>query len=87
MENVPEGQEAHRPRGQRIGLVALILMLLAIVTLAAIGHPWVAGVVATGLAAVVAIFVPGQHRAESTSLSANDELTGAPTELPDAESR
>ncbi|MFC0107850.1 hypothetical protein [Kibdelosporangium aridum] len=69
-----------------MGLVALILMLLTIVTLAAIGQPWVAGVVATGLAAVVAIFVTGQHRTEPTSPSANDELAGAPTELPEAES-
>lgn len=48
-------------RGQLLGFGALVLMLIAIVTLAAIGQPWVAGTVATaGLAVVVAIFVTGQ---------------------------
>jgi hypothetical protein len=38
-------------------------MLAAIVTLAAVGQPWVAGVVATsGLAVIVAIFVTGQYQ-------------------------
>ena len=50
-------------RGQILGLGALALMLITIVTLAAIGQSWVAGSVATaGLAVVVAIFVTGQYQ-------------------------
>jgi hypothetical protein len=50
-------------RGQVLGFGALVLMLATIVTLAAIGQPWVAGIVATtGLAAIVAIFVTGQYQ-------------------------
>ena len=49
-------------RGQS-GIGALTLMLITIVTLAAIGQSWVAGTVATtGLAVVVAIFVTGQYQ-------------------------
>jgi hypothetical protein len=44
------------------GLSALILILAAIVTLGAIGQPWVAaGVVTTVLVRVVAIFVTGEY--------------------------
>jgi hypothetical protein len=50
-------------RGQILGFGALVLTLATIVTLAAIGQPWVAGIVATtGLAAIVAIFVTGQYQ-------------------------
>jgi len=47
-------------RGQILGFGALVLMLATIVTLAAIGQPWVAGIVATGLVVIVTIFVTGQ---------------------------
>lgn len=50
-------------RGQILGFGALVLMLATIVTLAAIGQPWVAGIVTTtGLAVIVAIFVTGQYQ-------------------------
>jgi hypothetical protein len=50
-------------QGQVLGFGALVLMLATIVTLAAIGQPWVAGIVATtGLAVIVAIFVTGQYQ-------------------------
>jgi hypothetical protein len=50
-------------RGQILGFGALILMLATIVTLAAIGQPWVASIVATaGLAVIVAIFVTGDYQ-------------------------
>ena len=49
-------------RGQILGFGALVLTLATIVTLAAIGQPWVAGIVATGLAVIVAIFVTGQYQ-------------------------
>jgi hypothetical protein len=49
-------------RGQILGFGALVLMLATIVTLAAVGQLWVAGIVATGLAAIVAIFVTGQYQ-------------------------
>ena len=49
-------------RGQILGFGALVLMLAAIVALAALGQSWVAGIVATGLAVIVAIFVTGQYR-------------------------
>jgi hypothetical protein len=50
-------------RGQILGFRALILVLATIVALAAIGQPWVAGVVATtGLPAIVAIFVTGRYQ-------------------------
>ena len=53
-------------RGQILGFSALALMLTTIVTLAAIGQPWVAGTVATaGLAVIVAIFVTGQYQPAS----------------------
>jgi hypothetical protein len=57
-------------RGQILGFGALILTLATIVTLAAIGQPWVAGtVVTTGLAVIVAIFVTGEYQpAPFTSL-------------------
>lgn len=50
-------------RGQTLGFGALVLTLATIVTLAAIGQPWVAGILATGLAAIVAIFVTGKYQA------------------------
>ena len=75
MENVPAGrsdgrsdEQAATTRRQNLGLVALILMLVTIVALAALGQPWVAGAVAAGLAAVVAIFVTGQHRGDPQGL-------------------
>ena len=49
-------------RGQILGFGALVLMLAAIVTLAALGQSWVAGIVAGGLVVIVAIFVTGQYR-------------------------
>lgn len=49
-------------RGQILGFGALVLTLATIVTLAALGQSWVAGIVATGLAVIVAIFVTGQYR-------------------------
>ncbi|WP_157036385.1 hypothetical protein [Streptomonospora alba] len=50
-------------RGQSLGFSALIVTLAAIVALAAIGYPWVAGIVATtGLTAIVSIFVTGQYQ-------------------------
>jgi len=49
-------------RGQILGFGALVLTLATIVTLAAIGQPWVAGIVATGLVVTVATFVTGQYQ-------------------------
>jgi hypothetical protein len=50
-------------RGQILGFSALVLTLATIVTLAAIGQPWVAGTLATtGLAVIVAIFVTGEYQ-------------------------
>ncbi len=50
-------------RGQTLGFAALILILATIVTLAAIGQPWVAVTVTTaGLPVVVAIFVTGRYQ-------------------------
>jgi hypothetical protein len=50
-------------RGQILGFGALVLTLATIVTLAAIGQLWVAGIVATtGLAVIVAIFVTGDYQ-------------------------
>jgi hypothetical protein len=47
-------------RGQNLGFGALVLILATIVMLAAIGQPWVAGIVATtGLVAIVTVFVTG----------------------------
>jgi hypothetical protein len=76
-------------RGQILGFGALVLMLATIVTLAAIGQPWVAGVVATtGLAVIVAIFVTGQYQSAPVHLPEvtprqpvrlpQQELPGAP---------
>lgn len=49
-------------QGQRYGLLALGLVLAAVVALAALGQPWVAGVLAgTSLSAIVAAFVAGQY--------------------------
>jgi hypothetical protein len=75
-------------RGQIFGFGALVLTLATIVTLAALGQSWVAGIVATGLAVIVAIFVTGQYRPgpvhltevaphQSTRLP-QEELPGAP---------
>lgn len=48
-------------RGQALGFGALVLTLATIVTLAAIGQPWVAGAVATlGSWVIVAIFRTGK---------------------------
>jgi hypothetical protein len=47
---------------QILGFGALILTLATIVTLAALRQAWVAGIVATGLPVIVAIFVTGQYR-------------------------
>lgn len=60
----PREQLAIAKRGQILGFGALILMLASIVTLAALGQPWVAGIVATtgGLPVIVALFVTGQYR-------------------------
>jgi len=50
-------------RGQILGFGALVLTLATIVTLATIGQPWVAGIVATtGLPVIVTIFVTGQYQ-------------------------
>jgi len=50
-------------RGQNLGFGALVLILATIVMLAAIGQPWVAGIVATtGLVAIVTVFVTGECR-------------------------
>jgi hypothetical protein len=50
-------------RGQILGLGALVLTLATILTLAAIGQPWVAGIMTTtGLPVIVAIFVTGQYQ-------------------------
>jgi hypothetical protein len=50
-------------RGQLLGFGALVLTLAAIVTLAAIGQPWVAGILATAsLTSTVAMFVTGQYQ-------------------------
>jgi len=55
---------AAQRRGQVLGFGALVLMLAAIVALAAMGQPWVAGLVATtgGLPVIVPLFVTGQYR-------------------------
>jgi hypothetical protein len=61
-------------RGQGLGLGALVLMLWTVVTLAAMGQPWVAGIVATGMPVIVATFVTGKYQA-------------APTHIPEAGQR
>ena len=49
-------------RGQVFGFAALVATLIAIVALAALGQPWVAGVLAgVGLAGIAAVFVTGQY--------------------------
>ena len=73
-------------RGQILGFGALVLTLATIVTLAAIGQPWVAGIVATGLVVIVATFVTGQpapvHIPEAAPRQSirlpQQELPGAP---------
>ena len=68
-------------RGQILGFGALVLMLAAIVTLVAMGQPWVAGTVATaGLAVNVAIFVTGRH--PPTSVQTSDAALPRPVRLP-----
>ncbi|GAA5172028.1 hypothetical protein GCM10023321_71330 [Pseudonocardia eucalypti] len=63
-----QGEDAHERtavirRRQTLGFAALVLVLAATVTLAAIGQPWVAGLVATtGLGATVATFVTGKYQ-------------------------
>lgn len=49
-------------RGQTLGFSALVLDLAATVTLALAGQPWVAGILATPLLAIVAIFVTGRYQ-------------------------
>jgi hypothetical protein len=58
-------------RGQILGFGALVLTLATIVTLAAIGHPWVAGTLATsGLTVIVAIFVTGRYQPTPVHIAA-----------------
>jgi hypothetical protein len=63
----PSAAAAAQRRGQLLGFGALALMLAAIVTLAALGQSWVAGLVATtgGLPVIVPLFVTGQYRPAS----------------------
>jgi hypothetical protein len=91
MENVPAGRSEERSdehaavaRRQNLGLFALVLMLVTIVVLAVLGQPWVAGAVAAGLTAVVAIFVTGQHREDPQGLpsSGQPELEGVEPQDP-----
>lgn len=71
-------------RGQVLGFGALVLMLATIVTLAAIGQPWVAGIVATtGLAVIVAIFVTGQYQPAPIHIS--EVVPRQPVQLPQQE--
>jgi hypothetical protein len=68
-------------RGQILGFGALVLTLATIVTLAVVGQPWVAGIVATGLTVIVAIFVTGQYQPASVHQPVRlpqQELPGAP---------
>jgi hypothetical protein len=60
----PSTAAAAQRRGQLLGFGALALMLAAIVTLAALGQAWVAGLVAStgGLPVIVPLFVTGQYR-------------------------
>jgi hypothetical protein len=54
-----------------LGFAALVLLLGAVVTLAAMGEPWVAGIVATtGLTTIVPLFVTGQSPPAPTQLTA-----------------
>lgn len=73
-------------RGQILGFGALIITLATIVTLAAIGHPWVAGIVATpGLAVIVAIFVTGQYnpaRGHNAEVASRRSVRPPQQELP-----
>lgn len=69
-------------RGQMLGFSALFLTLATIVTLSAMGQPWVAGVVATtGLAVNVAVFVTGQYQPDSGRNL--DIAPRQPVQLPD----
>lgn len=53
-------------RGQAFGFGALVLILATIITLAVLGQPWLAGVVATSsLVGVVGIFVTGRFQSQS----------------------
>ncbi len=64
--------------GQALGFAALVLLLGAVVTLAAIGEPWVACIVATtGLTSIVPLFVTGQSPPAPTQLTAQGR--GLPT--------
>lgn len=86
MEAYAEGRErlVLLKRGQLLGFGALVLTLTTIVTLAAIGHPWVAGILATtGLATIVAIFVTGQHQPAPVRLPEDTSLQ--PVQLPQQE--
>lgn len=69
-------------RGQILGFRALVLILATIITLALIGQPWVAGILATALAAIVATFVTGRYNPPSTRVS---EVTPDDTGPPAAE--
>jgi hypothetical protein len=71
-------------RGQILGFGALILMLATIVMLAAIGQPWVSGIVATaGLAVIVAIFVTGDYQPVPVHIP--EVATRRPVRLPQEE--
>lgn len=60
-----------RKVGRALGFAALVLLLGAVVTLAAMGDPWVAGVVATtGLTTIVPLFVTGQSPPAPTQFTA-----------------
>jgi hypothetical protein len=48
-------------RGQILGFCALLPTLVTIVLLAAIGQPWVAGIVASSLTVVVGLFLTGRN--------------------------
>lgn len=70
-------------RGQILGFGALVLTLATIVTLAALRQAWVAGIVATGLAVIVAIFVTGQYRPAPVHIP--EVAPHQPTQLPQQE--
>ena len=67
-------------RGQAFGLAALVATLIAIVALAALGQPWVAGILATaGLAGIAAVFVTGRYEPAPTYVP---EVSPPPPPLP-----
>jgi hypothetical protein len=61
------------PLGQALGFAALVLLLGAVVALAAMGEPWVSGILATtGMATIVPLFVAGQSPAAPAQLTAQE---------------